>query len=487
MRPGNRQVQPPSAARPYDPGVLIGPGARDDGPSTPKVPRVYVPVLPPLYPARRTTTRGNSPGLARSKKRSGKRRTIRITATRQPVAAAPGSRQGRRTPKRAVNADADARGKAAQLRELERIAGTLKAQLAEASSQLTKSALGLRLRLTELDIVRLSPALPSIAAKPRARPVGPKDARLGSPVEGENRLSHGVLRSNELVERIAHLSKASPDAMATRRQNLEDLRRVLELQASRATVEPTKTNFERRIRDVDSALANLLPEEGEASQTPRGPLVMGATAPPDLSQTSAPGAARHAREVTASAPSSLSPRPEVLRVGGVAEHKLSVHARQEGSARTSKVVSDKVARVEVVATGTTQQPRANQPSRGPRLTGTHSPRNRCSICGVRVTVARMASHLALHERLDKPRNVVDPEAVRAVRFARPTGVRHRVAGSCAECGSSVEGGWLFESEEGHPVFVCVSCRPIVVKRSFGKVNPLDRTTGGAFESNRRRH
>lgn len=61
-------------------------------------------------------------------------------------------------------------------------------------------------------------------------------------------------------------------------------------------------------------------------------------------------------------------------------------------------------------------------------------------------------------------------------------------GRCSRCGDSVASPvWRYTGTTAGDILICSRCKPFVFDESRKKIDALDRSTGGAFESNRRRH
>jgi hypothetical protein len=60
-------------------------------------------------------------------------------------------------------------------------------------------------------------------------------------------------------------------------------------------------------------------------------------------------------------------------------------------------------------------------------------------------------------------------------------------GQCSHCGREALELWRYAKSNQGEVTLCLSCKNVALDRSFGRLDMLDFSLRGAFESKRRRH
>ena len=66
--------------------------------------------------------------------------------------------------------------------------------------------------------------------------------------------------------------------------------------------------------------------------------------------------------------------------------------------------------------------------------------------------------------------------------------QHTAPEFCDQCEEFRQNVWRYDASNRGAVYICGQCVPVVMDRSFGGIDALDRAvSGGHFEGNRRRH
>ena len=104
----------------------------------------------------------------------------------------------------------------------------------------------------------------------------------------------------------------------------------------------------------------------------------------------------------------------------------------------------------------------------------------------RVVMLKAAVALPLLEPANRADLPAAKRARKSSRLASGKGCRFD-RGVCTRCGLPAAPVWRYKDTHGGKVLLCSRCREGPLKRFRKKIDALSRSSGGAFESNRRRH
>lgn len=105
----------------------------------------------------------------------------------------------------------------------------------------------------------------------------------------------------------------------------------------------------------------------------------------------------------------------------------------------------------------------------------------CPNCGVQLRPERLDRHVARVHSVKGRRPVAAKKNGLVLRSPRGTRVQ---SGSCAQCSISAKTLWRYTKKDGEPLVLCERCKHRILGRPLFWRKIL---SGGAFESNRRRH
>lgn len=125
----------------------------------------------------------------------------------------------------------------------------------------------------------------------------------------------------------------------------------------------------------------------------------------------------------------------------------------------------------------------------------------CPICMVQVRVDRIDNHIkkvhnkgdvvqvnSIKGKLSSSLKNNEPENINILYLKSKRGLRIEELEQCDECKMGTKPVWRYSESNKGVIFLCSSCKPLVLERSFGKVDALNTAfSGGKFEGNRRKH